>query len=58
MTRSEIIRRLHDMVDQLEKVPEDWFDEGVYPLHKVTFARRDGGNERLTLVVGVEEAEG
>lgn len=66
MTRSEIMRRLHDMVQQLESVPDDWFDEGIYPLHKVTFARgapRGGGgiwrdgDEAITLVVGVERPE-
>lgn len=54
MTRDQIINRLHEMVRELESVPEDWFLEGIYPLHKVTFARRDGGPS-ITLVVGVEE---
>lgn len=56
MTRDAIINRLHRMVRELETIPEDWFLEGNYPLHKVTFARRDGGPS-ITLVVGVEPAE-
>lgn len=56
MTRSEMIRRLHEMVQQLADVPEDWFDEGIYPLHKVTFVRKDTG-AAITLVVGVEGPE-
>lgn len=56
MPRAEVIRRLHLMVDQLETVPEDWFLEGIYPLHKVTFV--DSTNdEAVTLIVGCEEPE-
>lgn len=55
MTRAEIMRRLHEMVDQLATVPESWFEEGIYPLHKATFARKDGGDERITLIVGVAD---
>lgn len=54
MTRIEVIRRLHQMVDQLWTVPEDWFLEGIYPLHKTTFVAKEGG-ERITLIVGVAD---
>lgn len=55
MTKSDVMRRLHEMVEQLSSIPDSWFEEGVYPLHKVTFARDDSG-ERITLVVGVSDA--
>lgn len=56
MIRAAIMRRLHEMVDQLEIVPEAWFEEGIYPLHKVTLVDKESG-KRITLVVGVEEGE-
>lgn len=56
MNRSEILRRLHDMVQQLESVPEQWFLEGIYPLHKVTLVNKET-DERFVLVVGVEPEE-
>lgn len=56
MEKAEVMRRLHEMVDQLESVPADWFLEGVYPLHKVTFVAKDNG-ERVTLVVGVADRD-
>lgn len=54
MTRSEIIRRLHEMVDELERVPEDFFRDGLYPMHTRTFRRHDDEDWSITLVVGIE----
>ena len=58
MNKAGILRRLHEMVDQLESVPDGWFLEGIYPMHKVTFVRKgDGEGERITLVVGITDRD-
>lgn len=57
MTRAEIIRQLHHMVDQLAIVPAEWFEEGFYPVHRATFVARDDPDCRITLVVGVEAGD-
>lgn len=57
MTKADIMRRLHTMVDQLENFPEEWLKEGIYPLHKVTLEHRDDRQNRITLVIGIEVSE-
>lgn len=54
ITKTELIRRLHLMVDQLETFPEDWLAEGVYPLHAVTLVSKEDHEKRITLVVGID----
>lgn len=56
MNRNEIMQRLREMVDQLERVPEEWFEEGTCPLLKVTL-QRESGKDRITLIVGLTNDE-
>lgn len=53
LTRTELCRRLHDMVDQLGELPYDWFDDGVYPMIRVVVVEPETG-ERIVLVVGID----
>lgn len=52
MTTAQMVKLLHEMVEQLETYRDDWIKDGIYPLHKVTFTDR---GESITLVVGIDE---
>jgi hypothetical protein len=53
MTKTEICRKLHDMVDQLHDMPDAFWDGG-YPTIRLGL-RRDSDGDELTLTVGVEQ---
>jgi hypothetical protein len=53
MTKTEICRRLHDMVDELHNMPDLMWD-GVWPMIRLGFRRVSDDGDALTLVVGVE----
>jgi hypothetical protein len=53
MTKTEICRRLHDMVDELHDMPAAFWDCG-YPTLRLGF-KRDSDGDELTLTVGVEQ---
>ena len=52
MSKTEICRRLHDMVDELHDL-DDLAWDGAYPMIRIGLQAKDG-NEAFTLVVGVE----
>lgn len=54
MGRAELIRRLHKMVDSLAEFPDEFLDDGIYPMVRLDFERDD---HRFTLVVGVTVAQ-
>lgn len=57
MARSDLKHRLHQMVDALfDGVPEDWLDEGVYPMLRITMRRGSDADEAFDLVVGLDRA--
>ena len=50
-----IVRKLHDMVEELAKMP-DWVWNGeAFPTLRITWR---GADAAITLVVGIEEGEG
>jgi len=53
VTRTEICRRLHDMVDQLHDTPE-WMWDGMFPLIRIGVRRATDDADPVTLVVGIE----
>jgi hypothetical protein len=53
MTKTEICRKLHDMVDQLHDMPDAFWD-GVYPTIRLGF-KRDSDGDELTLIVGAQQ---
>jgi hypothetical protein len=56
MSRTEICRRLHDMVDELHDKDSYW-DDGVYAVIKITYRHRDDPHDGVRLVVGIEPPE-
>ena len=54
MSRDELQRHLHTMVNRLfDEIPEDWLDNGIYPMLRITFGNRDDDTPAFDLVVGL-----
>jgi len=54
-----LIKKLHDMVDELANMPDwVWKEGSVFPTLRVTLERADRmGDDAVTLVVGIEDAD-
>lgn len=57
MNQTEICRRLHDMVDQIQAMPPDLFKIGL-PVIRVTYRSAPDAQDSFVLVVGLEPAGG
>jgi hypothetical protein len=54
---NEIIKRLHEMVDNFEPTLQFSLDNGMFQVARVTFSSTATGKPAYTLVVGFDEPD-